>query len=399
MLVSFHLASNRPANVLQLLDNLESRAHDPQSFELAIKIDEGDDEMLRVLEAETLKRHCKVKFLLSPRRRGFRDLWIGYNELLPLCDPSAYFCSLLNDEVRIDQDGWDTTLAKYVGMFSDHIFRLRTTALKLRNYYDLWECGFAPDSYAFYSRKWLQINGNWGVASTPDSCQQFVAYYLGRCGIYSFGQINRDVPVFDLTFSSGEASQGLTPAERERRNTLHFRMWFELLSHRAQEELLRRARLLEAHIKYGEAERAVIIETNSPRKAIYVRDAATREAVAVGNYRISRAGLCVGNLKRILHFHYYGGGGDAAWNLWPFSLIEFLAVYFRAFGRVMRPLLHSGAYWIARELCAGFALALKHRQPELFRIKLRELDREHVGWVRSHPFARLLAKLACALYR
>src|SRR2546427_11121871 len=246
--ISLQLASNNRKKILRLLNNLEERTDRPNILEVLVKVDEEDGEICALMAQQAKHRPFSLRYFVTPRGGGFKHLWKASNELYKQTSDTAYFVCLISDEIEFDQSGWDSILRNYVGIYPDHIFRLRTTQLKLRNYYDFWECGYAPDSYAFYTKRWLDIVGDWNPCTGADSSQQFIAYYLGYGSYPGFRQFNRDVPIMDLSFSREGASHGMTDEEQQRRNTIYFREWFRLVSHPMQEELYRRARLLQAHI-------------------------------------------------------------------------------------------------------------------------------------------------------
>src|SRR5262245_22997381 len=246
MLVSFQLASKFPHALGGLLDNLEQLASDPSCFEVLVKVDSEDPHMQAVLAAEVPRRKCRLRPLVTPRRRGYEDLWQALNDLFQLTDPAAYFVCNINDEVRIRRAGWDDRLRRYVGLYPDHIFRLRTSRLKFRNYYDFWECGFAPENYAFFTKRWLDICGDWNPCFGPDSSQQYIAYYLGYGSYPSIKQYNRDVPILDIGWDNEGVGRNLSRSDQQRRTAVNFRLWNRQVSHPMQAELYRRERLLQA---------------------------------------------------------------------------------------------------------------------------------------------------------
>jgi hypothetical protein len=385
-LVSFHLASNRPDNFVGLLDNLEAKTRDPQQVEILVKIDDEDAAMQAVVLEQAKTRPFAVKFICGPRGKGFEDIWMSYNKLLPLAHPEAYFFCLLNDELRVNQVGWDENLKRYVGLFPDHIFRLRTTHLRLRNYFDFWECGYAPDSYAFITQRWFAVSGDWNPCAGPDTCQQFIAYHLWRSGHPAHGQINRDVPIFDVSFAGEGSSQGMTEAQRVRRNTIHFRQWYILVSHRIQIELRRRARLLEAAIiAAAQPQRRLEAIDDAARRCIKVVDAESGRVDRILPYRIGRLGLFLANAKRTLHYHYYCGGGERSWIALPFSLIEFAVVYYPRLRPWLGWLCDSKPYWITKEITSLLSWSLRQRQPGLFRQLIDDFADRNLYWDRNHP--------------
>jgi len=394
MLVSFHLASNRPDNLVALLDNLEERAADPSNVEVIVKVDEEDVPTQEVVQREAQRRSLTLKVIVSPRGSGFADLWKAYVEIVRHIHPDVYFVCLLSDEVRINERNWDEKLARYIGLFPDHIFRLRTTRVKLRNYYDFWECGFAPDSYAFHTKRWIDTVGDWNPCNGPDSCQQFIAYYLGKASYPGFLQFNRDVPIFDISFWGEGASEGMTEEQRERRNTLHFRLWYRLVSHPMQEELHRRARLLQAAILQAqEPHRRHSVFIDSRRRCVAIVDGDNGRSLHILSFKVRRISLWLANAKRTLHYHYYGGGGLSAWNFWPFNLVDFLIVYYPGLRRVLEPVLRTESYWILKEMSGMLARALKERQAAILRLEYKSFSLRHQGWEKRHQFASRFMRL------
>ena len=66
----------------------------------------------------------------------------------------------ISDEMYVNEDKWDKLLEKYLNLTDDRIFRLRTSVYKNRNYNTLFECGYAPDTTAIYSRKYIELQGD-----------------------------------------------------------------------------------------------------------------------------------------------------------------------------------------------------------------------------------------------
>lgn len=383
--ISLQLASNNPENLLRLFDNVEERADRPEQVEVLVKVDEEDAAMVALMEQEATRRRFSLKYLVSPRGAGFADLWKAYNALYELTSKSAYFVCLLSDEVQVNERGWDSVLRRYVGLFPDDIFRLRTTRLKFRNYFDFWECGFAPDSFAFYTKRWLDIVGNWNPCTGPDSSQQFVAYYMGYGTHPAFRQFNRDVPILDLSFSGEGASRGMTEEQRQRRNTVNFREWFKLVSHPMQEELYRRARLLQANILVCEQkDRALQIECDVASKTVVLRDRDSSEIVDLLPFKLSRVRLFLANLRRTLHYHSYAGGGQSSWKMFPFSVIDFLVVYYPGLRKIVGPVITSKTYWILSEMTGLVSRTVRQRQPKLLAVLLDDFEQRHGGWQNTH---------------
>lgn len=248
VLVSLILVSNRPGNIGGLFDSIEKTATDPARIEVIVKIDDGDRAMAKLMERETKRRKFRLKVLTSPPPESHFTLWKSLNDLHRMCDAGAYFVANLNDEVRFASPGWDGILDAHVGLYPDHIYRLRCSRFRLRNYFDVWECWYAPENFGFHTKRWIDIQGDWNACHVSDSFQQMVAYYLALGSYPSAFQLDRDVPVAGIAMEGQEAAEGLTPDQECAREKGNDRAWYVIMSPKMQTEICRRARLLQAHI-------------------------------------------------------------------------------------------------------------------------------------------------------
>lgn len=311
--VSVQLNSNQPEKIKTFLENLERTSENPGCVEVLINIDLGDTKMKRVLDEEKKSRKLSIKYIETDLVNGFFDLWKPLNELWKITSPEAYFVINVSDEFIFLTHGWDKILREYEGYYPDHIFRLRASQFRFRNYHDVWECGFAPDSLAFYTRRWLEIVGDWNPCFGPDSFQQCTAFYLFTSDPFSKEQYYRDIQLLELKFSGEGASLGLDPEASKSRVRGHVRTWFILMSHRMQEEAKRRAMLLKANIiKSEKGLDNVNIITDREAKKIRVIDPVTGELTNILPYKLSKAKIVLNNQFRKLLWHYYAGGGKHA---------------------------------------------------------------------------------------
>jgi len=250
MFISIFAASCRPHNIIGFLDNLAETAADPHSFEVLIKLDEGDEAMIELLENYQKRAAFTLKYLATPKLDGYYTLDVGYNELLKIADPETYFCWLLTDEIRLQTKGWDDILKKYIHIYPDDIFRIKLSVFQSKNYIDFFECLPYPDNYAVTTRKWLEVTEGWGHFWGPDSWHQCVDYYLGLCKdqFHPFG-IWRSFPVFDINVGGQEAGQGIdNPDSMIYRLSRIDEGWCKHSTHAAQENFNRLAQRLHAHI-------------------------------------------------------------------------------------------------------------------------------------------------------
>jgi len=247
MLISVLFASNRPGNMREFFDNIEETVTDLSCLEVLIKIDAEDPASKEFLDAEIQKRPFDIKYVNSPRLGGYYDLWVGYNDLWRLTSKDSYFVWPITDELRIQTKGWDKIIGRYVGLFPDHAFRLRVSQFKFRNYFRLWECFYAPDNYAIFTRRWVELTNGFGETHGLDAYAQAVVFYLWR--IDKWKQASRDVPVLELELEGEAANQGNSDDELEHKRLGVIPSWMELASYRRRIEYLQKAHTVQTYIE------------------------------------------------------------------------------------------------------------------------------------------------------
>ncbi len=329
-LVSIQLNSNRPEQILRFFDSIEETAQNPRDIEVLLHIDTGDTAMEALTEQEKRRRKFTLKILQTDLVKGYGTLWMPLNPLFALTDPDAYFVLNVSDEMLFVTEGWDAMLRPFIGYYPDHIFRLRASKYRYRNYTDFWECGFAPDSLAFYTRRWLELQGDWNPCLGPDSFQQCVAFHLYTSDPFSHRQFNRDIPLPFMSFHGEGASIGLEGDALFRRMCVNNRAWFTLMSHRIQQEAKRRAMLLKATIVASG--HAGIVEAVPHKRAYIVRDEATGRVIERFSYKLSRLRIALITLWRAPQVLYYAGGGQAGRRHNLFGSIAFMLATFTLLG-------------------------------------------------------------------
>lgn len=344
-LLSIHLQSNRPDNFASYMENLVASADDPSRIEVVVKIDDTDAPMNALLPqlVEKYRDVITLKYISTPLVGGFFELWRSMNDMLKVCHPNAYFLWNMNDEMAVLNKGWDTALTKYVGLFPDHLFRLRTSVFRSRNYYDYWECGFAPETSAITTKRWLDICGDWNPCLGPDSFNQCVAYYLGYHDRFYKLRVDRDIPVHDFIFAGEGAFIGMSGEALYRRARGACKAWYRLMSHEVQQEASHRAQRLMANIWAHREFEHFRIDDNAARKRFEVYDLEdTRRKPALFPYKLSKLRITLTNLYRATAYYYYAGGGV---NGTPHSrarqVIGFLALRFQMFNWMRTQLMRA----------------------------------------------------------
>lgn len=325
-LLSIHLNSNRPAQLSLYFDNIEETTDDASLVEVIVNIDDNDSAMEAMLKREIPQRTFTIKYIATPRPKSFCDLWEPINKLLPITDPHAYFLLNISDEMLFATKGWDTVLKKYVGFFPDHIFRLRASRNKFRNYFDRWECSFAQDSIPITTKKWIDIGGNWNPCFGPDSFQQLIAFYLAKEGQFSGANMLRELPILDIKFLGDIPSIGVDPNKAWKHNRDHIFAMQICQSYKMQLEARRRAILLKANIiaVNNQITRFKINDIKT-KKLIELINIDTNEKVFTFDYNVNWFTISLINQFRKLRFYaYFGAGKD-----YPRKFMTGFAAYLR----------------------------------------------------------------------
>ena len=316
-LVSLQLASNRPDNLRALLDNLEQTISEPAAVEVLVLVDVGDRPMTELIDAECERRPFRLKALYVPPE-GYFNLWRGLNALhRELCDPDAYFVCNINDEIRFETANWDFELRNWIDIFPDRIFRLRTSQHKLRNYRDSWECGYAPENYAFFTKTWFDVSGgDWNPCHGPDSFQQLVAWYLSRAYYPAKSTDCRDIPIFGIRLSGEGAFEGLTNAEFWGRVKDGWTAWYRLMSYDMQLDANRRAFRLHAFImatRQGHVDFRIVDDTkNQLVRVVDEQDNPCLDQRGMPmryDYSLNKLRISLTNFVRRPMQNYWCGGG------------------------------------------------------------------------------------------
>ncbi|MCD6038618.1 MAG: PGL/p-HBAD biosynthesis glycosyltransferase [Gammaproteobacteria bacterium] len=308
-LISLQLNSNRPAQLSAYFDNIEETADNPQDIEVLVNIDKGDNSMRALLETEIPRRKFTLKYIETARPASFCDLWKPINKLFEITDPDCYFLLNISDEMLFKTVGWDTILKKYVGYFPDHLFRLRASRNKFRNYFDRWECSFAQDAIPITTKKWIDVNGDWNPCFGPDSFQQLVSFYLSKESMFSNECYLRDIPLAEIQFAGDVPAIGISANKLWQHTSDHIKAMEICQSYKMQLEARRRAILIKANIYIHHQLGDYTIRDIAPRKAIHIIDNKMNVIIKKWDYKVSRLNIGLINYwRRLFFFSYFGEG-------------------------------------------------------------------------------------------
>ncbi len=345
--VSIHLNSNRPQNITSLIKNIEQTASNPSQIEIIINIDDGDNESENTINNLKETSLVKILYIKTNIIKSFKDIWKPYNELLKLTNKDAEFISLFSDEFRFKTKGWDDILKKYIAYYEDNIFYLRLSNYRFRNYSDFWECIFAPDSLAFYTKKWLDTIGMWCPCTGPDSWQSLVSFYLIKSRKFDHIQYCRSITENFIEINGEGAGVGLSRLKARQRNIDNVDLWFETVSHKMQEKAKYAAAKLQAEIimhksnflnkishNFTTNRKPPTITNIEPKNLSYQNNKEkkqleflyNKEIIYKINYKINKFTLTLKNNLRKINYPYYAGGGEESFRT---NLIDLLYTYSR----------------------------------------------------------------------
>lgn len=244
-LLSVHLPSNRPFFFRRLVTSLAERAVDRSRLDIVVKIDDADTAMHKEVEAVRRDLGVDITALVSPRPRDYYDLSRFCNDAFAHSDPEAYFCWHVNDEVVVETQNWDELLARYVGFFPDHLFRLKISPDKmLRNFLDIHEVNLYGD-FPITTRRWLELTEGWVKGHGAEPYQEAVAFMLVERGIH------RSIPLPDFRVAGDEPGQNIAAETVHLRNERMCYHWDQNMAPGLREQMARCARRIELSVTAG----------------------------------------------------------------------------------------------------------------------------------------------------
>lgn len=238
--ISLHLNSNKPNDFSDLVESINNTISDINILEIIVHIDDGDYDMLKMINKLNDRYPYLIKFIQTNLINSFSDAWKPLNYLLKQTSKGVRIISCISDDLRFITKNWDQKLLSYDSMFDDKIYRLRCSKFKYQKYNDIWQCGYAPDSYAFYSKEWLYTVNEWCPCIGPDTFHECISFYMNQIS----SDYNRNIIVKDMSFAGETVSTGLSLKSRLNRTRIYYKAFFILMSYKIQVEALKKANAL-----------------------------------------------------------------------------------------------------------------------------------------------------------
>ena len=229
-LISIHLNSNKPKSFEKFISSIVHNSQNLENIEILVSIDKNDIKMIDSIKKINCNKKDLIRYIETDLIKTFADAWKPLNILLENTSSSVVFISCMSDDVRFLTKNWDAKIRGYENYYKDKICRIRCSKFKMETYKDIWECGYKPDSYAFYSKRWLQIVNKWNPCIGPDTFQECIAYYMRNYG----SKHNREIIDKDIQFSGQEVSNNLNFKTRVERSRIYYKAFFILMSYKVQ---------------------------------------------------------------------------------------------------------------------------------------------------------------------
>jgi hypothetical protein len=158
--ISMLIATRHNAARLEdMFRNVKQFTKYQDKFEILIKIDRNDTELLRYYDSGRWREFkLNINFLITDQNGGYFNLGPAYNQLLLAADPSSFWICIGNDGLRFATQNWDEKLMSYKSRFPDEIAYIRTSLhrhVKYNN--DILRMLMQPDNFPFYSRPLIHL--------------------------------------------------------------------------------------------------------------------------------------------------------------------------------------------------------------------------------------------------
>jgi len=230
-LISIHLNSNKPKEFSNFIESIIINSSEISQIEVLVSIDQKDMKMIDTIEKINKEFPNLIRYIETDLIKTFADAWKPLNILLLETSKTVKYISCVSDNVRFETKNWDQIILNYDNYFEDNIFRIRCSKFKNETYKDIWECGYKPDSYSFYTKRWLDIVKIWNPCIGPDSFHESISFYMRN---FYGEENNRDIIDKDIKFSGQEVSEKMSFKARIERSRIYYKAFFILMSYKMQ---------------------------------------------------------------------------------------------------------------------------------------------------------------------
>jgi hypothetical protein len=250
---------NSNSNLKDFLKSL-ANASTHESYEVLIKLDDDDPSLKELIEViETASSRGRelisqddgtskgflpgqnIKYIITPRGKGYGDLHKAYLDLIRIADPSADMYWVLSDDVLLLGASWDKYLEHAASKFSDGMFVICPMFLADYKIQGDTEALNMCDNYPVWSARWIAAQGGFGYTFSTDGWTNMLMRRIFR----DYG-IDRRVLCTQVNLTRRSGAQDFPGSERWngiRKETIE-----QMLSPQLQKLLKGQARAIAGYI-------------------------------------------------------------------------------------------------------------------------------------------------------
>lgn len=173
LILCCRITGNVNSDLINVLNNINKKAHNINNFEILIKFDNDDEEAKLLLD----KLPKNTKYIFGDRLRGYEDLHVFYEQLYAISNKSHELIWAITDDFDVFEDNWDAKMLKSYKKYNG-----KTVILRLGKLIRLHRMTYPPkkiDSWPVWTRKWLECAG-FGPFLLVDVWTAILEYLLFR---------------------------------------------------------------------------------------------------------------------------------------------------------------------------------------------------------------------------
>ena len=310
-LISIILFSNNLENIKNFIKQHLNKSQDKSSFEILARVDEGDIDIKNYYDELLKLGSVNLKYVVKNKLNYFEG-FIGNNDMIEHASDSSLIVGSYGDRIYPQTDNWDTLLLNKIETIDNEIFRICCSEYSKRSYHDIWEACFAPANVFYVSKKWLDINEDFGTCFSHDAFSQCVSYYVEKFDNFNSKQFNIDYPFHEIIYT-GTTPAKKSPDEEYNRVKGQISNWNILLSARMQQIAKERAMKIVSNLLIQDLGSNYIMENIPKKKYILIyplpKSVLSKDNIIKLNYKVSKVQLEIKKILRIFYFLNYTGGG------------------------------------------------------------------------------------------
>jgi hypothetical protein len=185
MIISFFLPLRLNGSNTEILrqwfESLINSCNELKNIEVIVKLDDDDISLEEIINIfSEYQKHCVIKYHISPRGAGYKDLSKHYIDLLSLLDQDYAMIVAGSVDMRIKTKGIDSALLNATttykdGIFVSHLIRINPFVAEVNN---INLAAQVVDPFPVWSRRWIEIVGHFGYNALNDGYTSMIEYYL-----------------------------------------------------------------------------------------------------------------------------------------------------------------------------------------------------------------------------